>query len=334
MWLLGLKGLKERGGKTWPFTSSSVRSNATSWDSYIIVRISFVDLIWNFCNWLVHTYSTLSKTIFCASVRFNLAVNPVKYSFLLSQFSHVTCAQSFLTVTTETTTSKFCCFNWIESTIMEKKKKKVKNVYSFCWNFGQKISKKNRDEEGGLSRIFLLLFHDRCSFGTITLSDARRRNRARKLWELQFIFFYFVGSCFKERKQSFRLQHRWRFGSCQSPLRHGRTRNIYLQGECKTEVLLRQHDRARKRPDRSSGRGKLIFLLSRQLFNTIFISWNGNEQSLWYESKELKSKNSHWLFFPINSHSDLGRAVFFYCVFTSAKVWGKSGAWSRVSAAA
>ena len=334
MWLLGLKGLKERGGKTWPFTSSSVRSNATSWDSYIIVRIYFVDLIWNFCNWLVHTYSTLSKTIFCASVRFNLAVNPVKYSFLLSQFSHVTYAQSFLTVTTETTTSKFCCFNWIESTIVEKKKKKVKNVYSFCWNFGQKISKKNRHEEGGLSRIFLLLFHDRCFFGTITLSDARRRNRAIKLWELQFIFFYFVGSCFKERKQSFRLQHRWRFGSCQSPLRHGRTRDIYLQGECKTEVLPRQHDRARKRPDRSSGRGKLIFLLSRQLFNTIFISWNGNEQSLWYESKELKSKNSHWVFFPINSHSDLGRAVFFYCVFTSAKVWGKSGAWSRVSAAA
>ena len=41
------------------------------------------------------------------------------------------------------------------------------------------------------------------------------------------------------------------------------------------------------------------------------------------------------MFFPINSHSDLGRVVFF-TVFSqvSAKVWGKSGAWSRVTAAA
>ena len=138
MWLLGLKGLKERRGKTWPFTSSSVRSNATSWDSYIRVRISFVDLIWNFCNWLVHTYSTLSKTIFCVSVRFNLAVNPVKYSFLLSQFSHVTYAQSFLTVTTETTTSKFCCFNWIESTIMEKKEKESEKRIQLLLKFRTK----------------------------------------------------------------------------------------------------------------------------------------------------------------------------------------------------
>ena len=70
-----------------------------------------------------------------------------------------------------------------------------------------------------------------------------------------------------------------------------------------------------KSPDRSSGRGKLIFFLSRQLFNTIFISWNGNVQSLWYQSKELKSKSCDWMFFPINSHSDLGRVVFFSLCF-------------------
>ena len=70
-----------------------------------------------------------------------------------------------------------------------------------------------------------------------------------------------------------------------------------------------------KSPDRSSGRGKLIFLLARQPFNTIIISWNGNVQSLWYQSKELKSKSSDWMFFAINSHSDLGRVVFFLLCF-------------------
>jgi len=59
------------------------------------------------------------------------------------------------------------------------KKEREKGI-RVCRNFGLKISKKNEDKEGGLE-FSCLFFHDSCFFGTITLSDARRRNRAIKL---------------------------------------------------------------------------------------------------------------------------------------------------------